>query len=497
MLLMAAVSWTGLTARGATIPLPNASFESPATPFADPRTDAWQKAAEPAWYQGGGGFPWDQLVGQFLNTTNGSADHIDNMEGSQAIFLFALPEVAVFQDYDSVDFSHVTPGHEFAARFEPGKSYALTVGVLGSGGGMLEGATFELSLYYRDGDGKPVVVSSSTVTNSKALFPTNTHFVDFQTRLPIVQPTDAWANQHIGIRLASTVGFDLKGGYWDIDQVRLTSSVVPNPSFESPETAFADPRMDYWVKAPEPAWYQGGGGFPWVQLFGQFLNTTNGSASHIDNIDGSQAAFLFALPDAAIFQDYDSGTPHAFDVVFQPGKAYSLAVGAIGGGGGMKEGVPLEISLYYSGADGKPVTVAATTVTNTAAGFPTTTHFIDVRASAPVVQAGDAWAGKHVGIQIASKVGFDIQGGYWDLDNVRLDILTPPTVHSPRFVDGKPKFAIDGDPGVFEVLASGDPTLGPAGWTSLGTIVNYGASVDFTDPNPTDGPRFYRVRQSP
>ena len=236
MALLAAVAWTGLPARGAVIPVPNASFESPTTVFADPRFDAWQKTPEPAWYQGGGGFPWDQLLGEFRNAAPGSANRIDNLDGDQAAFLFALPEVGIFQDYDSVDASHASPGHGFAARFEPGKSYALTVGVLGGGGGMLEGATFELSLYYRDAAGKQVVVSAATVTNSAALFPTNTHFVDFQTRLPIVQPTDAWANQHIGIRLASTVGFDLKGGYWDIDQVRLTSSVIPNPSFESPET---------------------------------------------------------------------------------------------------------------------------------------------------------------------------------------------------------------------------------------------------------------------
>src|SRR5688500_15187525 len=45
---------------------------------------------------------------------------------------------------------------------------------------------------------------------------------------------------------------------------------VPNHSFEAPRTEFADPRMDGWEKAPEPAWYQGGGGFPWEQLMGQF-----------------------------------------------------------------------------------------------------------------------------------------------------------------------------------------------------------------------------------
>src|SRR5687768_105172 len=38
---------------------------------------------------------------------------------------------------------------------------------------------------------------------------------------------------------------------------------VQNSSFESPAADLADPRMDGWQKAPEPAWYQGGGGFAW------------------------------------------------------------------------------------------------------------------------------------------------------------------------------------------------------------------------------------------
>jgi len=81
--------------------------------LADPRMDAWQKAPEPAWYMGGGGFPWDQLMGQFLNTTNGSPNHIDNMDGNQAAFLFALPDVLIFQDYNSISGTNTTPTRDF------------------------------------------------------------------------------------------------------------------------------------------------------------------------------------------------------------------------------------------------------------------------------------------------------------------------------------------------------------------------------------------------
>ena len=119
---------------------------------------------------------------------------------------------------------------------------------------MTNGATFQISLYYRDLASNMVTVAATTITNTQTLFPTNTHFTDFQVRTPIVQASDAWAGKHIGIRLASTVGFDLQGGYWDLDNVRLTESVVPNGSFESPETDFAGPRMDGWQKTPEAAW---------------------------------------------------------------------------------------------------------------------------------------------------------------------------------------------------------------------------------------------------
>src|SRR5262249_28404720 len=157
--------------------------------------------------------------------------------------------------------------------------------------------------------------------------------------------------------------FNIAGGYWDIDNVRLTESVVPNYSFESPETDFASPLIDSWQKAPQPVWYSDTN-FPWPQLMGQFLNTSNGSPDHIDNVEGQQAAFLFALPDVAIFQDYNSigGTDtdpsHEFNAKFQVGKSYALTVGVLGNGGGMSNGATFAISLYYRDLASNIVTVA-------------------------------------------------------------------------------------------------------------------------------------------
>src|SRR5947207_3912431 len=93
------------------INIPNFSFESPGTTFVDTHIDSWQEAAKPDWYPEGGGFTWDQLTGVFKNTDITSSDHIDNCDGHQAMWVFAVPEVAVFQDYDSIDWNHSTPTH--------------------------------------------------------------------------------------------------------------------------------------------------------------------------------------------------------------------------------------------------------------------------------------------------------------------------------------------------------------------------------------------------
>lgn len=92
---------------------------------------------------------------------------------------------------------------------------------------MQEGTTLELLLYYRDAASNFVTVASTSITNSGALFPTATHFVDFAVQVPTVTTGDAWAGQHIGIQLLSTVSLDLIGGYWDLDNVRLSSTVTP------------------------------------------------------------------------------------------------------------------------------------------------------------------------------------------------------------------------------------------------------------------------------
>ena len=173
----------------------------------------------------------------------------------------------------------MSPSHLFNAKYNVGRSYNLTVGVIGGGGGMSNGATLQLSFYYRDASNNMVTVAAATVTNTAEQFPTNTHFVDFQVHAPTVNPTDAWAGLNIGVNIASTVSSNLMGGYWDLDNVRLVEGIdVPNYSFESPAvppvSPYAGPDMDAWQKTPQPSWYDPTNffGTPWEYNMGTFYN---------------------------------------------------------------------------------------------------------------------------------------------------------------------------------------------------------------------------------
>ena len=99
-------------ARAGAFNIPNYSFESPATPYVSINIDSWEKAPKPDWYPENGPFLWTQLTGIFKNTPNGSSDHIDNCEGNQALWLFAVPDVGLYQDYDSIDWHNQPPSHQ-------------------------------------------------------------------------------------------------------------------------------------------------------------------------------------------------------------------------------------------------------------------------------------------------------------------------------------------------------------------------------------------------
>lgn len=287
---------------------------------------------------------------------------------------------------------------------------------------------------------------------------------------------------------------------------------VPNASFESPVvppvSPYAQPDMDYWQKSPQPGWYDPSQNYdtPWDDLMGTFYNAPFPS-TFIDNCDGNQAAFLFASPDVALFQDYDSiygtnTTPsHAFNAKYNVNHAYSLMVGVIGGVNGAPPlyiGATLQLGLYYRDAASNMVTVAATTITNGTSLFPTNTHFVDFSVEVPGVLPTDPWAGQNIGILLASTVGFDKANGYWDLDNVRLSETALPALTSPQMTNGQLGFSLQSQPGLkFEMLASTNFSLPLSNWTSLGTLTNVTGTVVFLDGATNFNRRFYQARQLP
>jgi hypothetical protein len=287
---------------------------------------------------------------------------------------------------------------------------------------------------------------------------------------------------------------------------QAASVFVPNASFEFPAvpqvSPYAWPFIDDWQKSAQPAWYNptNNNNTPWDYLMGTFYNVPFPGV-FVDNCDGSDAAFLFAVPDAALFQDYDSvygtnTTPtHAFNAKFNLGSSYDLTVGLIGGGGGMSNGVTLDLSLYYRDSSSNMVTVAAATVTNSLQDFPTNTHFVDFQVHAPAVKAADAWAGQHIGIQLLSTANFGNAGGYWDLDNVRLTETPALALSSAGATNGQFGFTVVSQPGVqFEIQASTDIAAASGNWITLATITNATGVTPFIDAM-TNSIRYYRARQ--
>ncbi|MGE3310979.1 MAG: hypothetical protein AB7O66_13505 [Limisphaerales bacterium] len=477
------------------IRVPNGSFERPATEFADPRIESWRKSTKPDWYDEAGGFPWEQLSGVFLNTTPDQPDHLVNVVGAQAAFLFAVPQVALFLDNESGSGS----ASALVPTFEPSHTYRLSVAVLGGGGGMKPGVSLTLGLYYRDASGAAVPIASTEVINDPTLFADPSRFVDFHVDVPRIRRSDPWAEKPIGIRIESTVSPDLAGGYWDIEEVRLSREIVlPNGSFELPSTEFADPRIESWSKSAKPDWYDEAGGFPWEQLSGVFLNTAPGAPDHITNVDGRQAAFLFAVPQVEVFQDADSTPSHDFDARYVPGRSYQLSAGVVGGGGGMKPGVTLALSLYHLDSAGQRVPVATTTITNSAALFPTQNQFVEFTVASATVDARSPWAGRNIGVAITSTVQPDLAGGYWDIENVRLTEKSGAVLRNPAWKAGQFSVELTSEPGTaFEIQTAAALGLPESGWSGVGTVTNTTGTLTWQDPASGSGPRYYRARELP
>jgi hypothetical protein len=213
--------------------------------------------------------------------------------------------------------------------------------------------------------------------------------------------------------------------------------VVPNGSFESPATPFVSLLIQSWQRTPKPDWYVEEGGFQWNQLAGIFLNTAPSAADHIEALDGEQAAWLFAVPEAGLFGGVQNSAGTAA-AVFEAGRAYRVSIDVLGAGGNMLDGVELELSLFRWVDGTNRVVVGGLTITNSAGAFPSRNRLTTYERTLPAVKAGDPWVGESIGVQVVSRATQANQGGYWDIDRIRVEALAP---HVPELgverVDGE------------------------------------------------------------
>jgi hypothetical protein len=299
-------------------------------------------------------------------------------------------------------------------------------------------------------------------------------------------------NRHASLLAAALV---LLGG----KMVQAQSIYVPNADFGSPVTSYATNVICMWESMPQPDGYDYP--YPWDDTTGVFYNDPAYAeyGKYIYNCDGTQAAFLFALPGVGLFQDYDSTPSHDFDATYEVGESYQLLAGIIGNTNfGESPGASLQMSLYYRDSSNNMVTVACTNIVYTADVFTNVTNFVDCELDIPPVQAGDAWAGQYIGIEFLSTVSIDLEGGYWDLGNVQLSATLAPTLINPSWSNGQFAATLQSEPGlVFQILATTNLSVPVSNWTGVLMLTNVSGTTSFIDPATNYNERFYQAQQLP
>jgi hypothetical protein len=240
---------------------------------------------------------------------------------------------------------------------------------------------------------------------------------DFSLYLPTVEPGDAWAQMTIGVALRSA---GRPGGFWDIDDVRLTESApvsiaIENASFEAPvvdPNGFpAVPFVDEWIEIDVDTLASANTGV--------FANTAEESWDHKNDAHGQQLAFLGSEQGNALEQDLVA--------TYKVGRDYCLTV-AIGVSSRFAPSteVPLDILelalLYRDGAEIVDILSQPVDATGLSALSST-----DISLHLPTVQPHDAWADMPISVALRA---IGLPGGFWVLDNVRLteSLLGPDPV---------------------------------------------------------------------
>jgi hypothetical protein len=99
-------------------------------------------------------------------------------------------------------------------------------------------------------------------------------------------------------------------------------------------------------------------------------------------------------------------------------------------------------------------------------------------------------------MRLLSRVDPASQGGYWDVDNVRLTSFSLPAFVEVGCTNGAFQFTLESEPGrSFELLASADPSISSSPWSVLSTFTNLSGRWLYSEPATNGAGRLFRVRQ--
>ena len=158
----------------------------------------------------------------------------------------------------------------------------------------------------------------------------------------------------------------------------------------------------------------------------------------------------------------------------------------------MLAGVTLEAGLYRLDASSNRVTVASLIVTNSEALFGSRNRLTTFQVTTAPVSAADSWAGQPMGVQIVSTATLANQGGYWDIDHVRVEAITPLRPELVVVTDsGSVRLKWASEMGVAYRLRS---TTQLGSWVSAGEpIAGTGGELMVVIPVGSEGNQFYSL----
>ncbi len=224
--------------------------------------------------------------------------------------------------------------------------------------------------------------------------------------------------------VAAPIAVAIVGGFAVTVSAGIIS--VQNNSFENPvvNTAFLPVSLsaDHWVlSGPGPFvdFMQGAG--PQNSGTGIFPNPSAGSAGHLTNIDGNQAAYIFTNTGHMFAQALVDTANGNAPVTFAAGQQYTITAAVANAGSAPAPTDQLLVGLYYTDPGGQHL-VAQTIVQNDAAHNLSATQFTDFSGISTVLAANSPAIGHQITAQF-STIGAG--GSEFDVDNIRVSSAVP------------------------------------------------------------------------